>query len=163
MRRIDNCIFDTCPAIQKLADTVQWYTTAEPSTQARLVLIVGSAAYCSLLWLQIHQGDASIWPRIFIQGLLVMLYLVWIMVQDVSTGTSTQRNPLRIKETEMILRIIMLVILVAWILSALLSARTSAWEVLGHGSVTLTLYLTACDKFPPGENFWSKSKNKVTL
>ena len=163
MRRIDNCIFDTCPAIQKLADTVSWYTTAEPTTQARLVLIIGSAAYCSLLWLQIHQGDASIWPRIFIQGLLVMLYLVWTMVQDVSTGTSTQRNPLRIKETEILTRMVMVTVLLMWVFTVLFRADIFAWEILGHGSVTLALYLTACDKLPPGEHFWSQSKNKVTL
>lgn len=160
LRTIDDFIFERFPAIERIAQWIEYFTLATPNTQARVVLIFGSAIHCAIAWQILYTtDDLSLWKTIAMQGFLVILMLTNAQMCEHKTSRGKSKNWLREHPVVLTLRTLMLLTTIAGFYFTI--AQQALWKSIGPSSVCLTYYLLACDARPPGDHFWSKFRKRA--
>lgn len=159
LRVIDDWIFDTFPAIQKVAWWIEYCTAATHLTQTRLCVLFGSTVYVAKMWYQIQlvEPDRATTMYMAIAGQVIMTMSILVQAQVSETMQrrgSMFQNYLRASVTYMLLRLMYALVALGHLVIVILGVPW--WYLVGFGSVFLADYLLACTSLPPGSTFWDR-------
>lgn len=156
MRRIDDFFFDVFPAFQKISEWVEYCTYMTHLTQARLLMGVGTALYCSFAMQLIFAENHDGWRYIFGQGFVAFLFLVISQMYDQrgQSGPET-RNWLRGHMYVVFIRI-GFVCLSTGVCLQVFFGMSESWRAIAPATNVIAYYFLSCDGLPPGDRLFDR-------
>jgi hypothetical protein len=153
LRKVDDVFFDTpYVGFQVIASRIEYLTSTSPITLGRLCFVL---SFTIAVWsnyqtyLETHSLFSLAW--IFVQ-MTVLIYFLARSYHPSVKRKSGVRNPFRVMELMLVLRIYAVLFCVTGLLTIY------ALPLMFWSSATMAagMYFLACDLLPPGERFsWS--------
>lgn len=165
LRKIDDVIFDILPAVQTLVHRIEYVTLISQITQARVLVVFGTAYHMSLSYRAWLAGEWFGIVGMVGSFLLLVLCLVLLIpaAQSLYKRASGARNPLRVAAWMMIYRLSLLGGLCYKLyLEAVREDPIYSSAVMGV-CLVLVAYIASCDNLPPGARFVDRFRKPIPV